>query len=299
VPEPRAGARVIVVGSINLDLVVTIDHLPAAGETVTGGRYAQHHGGKGANQAVAAARLDARVSFIGAVGDDAFGVDARDALASERVDVEDLVTVPGVPTGVAMILVDEAGENCIAVASGANHALSAAHVEAALARLRPTSGDAVLVSHEIPTGTARVALRLGRDAGASTILNPAPADGLDAETVGLADILTPNRGESAILAANGLPPGPVTLVSHGADGARLRTQEGETAIPAPRVTAVDTVGAGDALNGALAAGLAAGYPLVEAARRAVVAAGLAVTRPGARGGMPTAGDLEAALRRAG
>lgn len=298
-PGSRAGARVVVVGSINIDLVVIVGHLPAAGETVTGGRHARYHGGKGANQAVAAARLGARVAFVGAVGDDAFGGEARAALLADGVDDEGLATIPGMATGVAMILVDEAGENCIAVASGANHALSAGHVEAALARLRPMAGDVVLVSHEIPTGTVRAALRLGRDAGATTILNPAPAAGLDAETVALADVLTPNQGELGALEAIGRPPVAALLLSLGADGARLHTADGEVAIPALRVKVVDTVGAGDTLNGALAAGLAAGYPLGEAARRAVVAAGLAVTRAGARVGMPTGDELEAALRDPG
>ncbi len=282
----------IVVGSVNIDLVVTTDRLPGPGETVTGGRFAQHHGGKGGNQAVAAARLGATVSFVGAVGDDAFGTQARAALTAEGIDVAELATHPGMATGVALILVDGAGENLISVASGANAAVSPEAVGAALARLAPVPGDVVLVGHEIPTASARAALAAGRAAGATTVLNPAPAEGLDAATLALADIATPNAGEAAILA---VACGPLRdlagaiLVSEGAAGARLETAAGVQAIPTIAVDAVDTVGAGDTLNGALAAGLAEGRTLDLAARRAVAAASLAVTRAGAREGMPTAG----------
>src|SRR6476469_4810622 len=167
--------RVLVVGSVNIDLVVSVDHLPRPGETVTGGRFARHHGGKGANQAVAAARLGASTAFIGAVGDDAFGPEARAALDTEGVDTTELLAVPGTPTGVALIVVDAAGENSIAVAGGANAALTVDDVRAGLARLVPTRGDVVLVGLEIPADVARAALEAGRTAGATTILNPAPA----------------------------------------------------------------------------------------------------------------------------
>jgi ribokinase len=296
VDPPRAGGRVLVVGSVNLDLVITVDRLPAPGETVTGGRFERHHGGKGANQAVAAARLGRSVAFIGATGADAFGAEVRDALVAEGVDIGGIAVLREAATGVAMILVDRAGENSIAVASGANHALTPVQVRVALERLTPRAGDVLLVGHEIRTGAAREALRLGRAAGATTILNPAPADGLDAATVALADILTPNEGELAVLERAAPIAGATLLVSMGAAGARLITDEGVTAIPALPVRAVDTVGAGDTLNGALAAGLADGLPLPAAARRAVVAASLAVTRSGARPGMPTTVELEAALR---
>lgn len=303
-----AGGRVIVVGSVNVDLVVTVERLPLAGETVTGGRFARHHGGKGGNQAVAAARLGARTSFIGAVGDDTFGAEARGALDAEGIDVDGLVTMPGEATGVALILVEAGGENSIAVAGGANEAVTPALVDRALraARLRP--GDVVLVGHEIPTAATHEALRQARAAGATTILNPAPALGLDAATLALADILTPNRGELAALTGDDGPTaGPIALrllagaavrsclVSLGADGALLIDAAGATPLPAPAVGVVDTVGAGDTLNGALAAGLVGGLSLAEAARRAVVAASLAVGRPGAREGMPTMAELEAAL----
>ena len=287
--------KVIVVGSVNIDLVVTADRLPAPGETVIGGRFAQHHGGKGGNQAVAAARLGAQTSFIGAVGDDDFGRAARAALETEGVDVSELRTLPDVATGVALILVDARGENSIAVAGGANAALTAGHVKESLRRLAPTRSDVVLVGHEIPSASAAAALRAGRAAGVTTILNPAPATGLDRATVALADLVTPNEGELAVLRAAGVAPERL-LVSRGPVGATLRTDDAETRIPALDVAAVDTVGAGDTLNGALAAALALGRPLEEAAGRAVAAASLAVTKAGAREGMPTADELEAALR---
>jgi ribokinase len=304
--------RVIVVGSVNIDLVVAVEHLPEPGETVTGGRFSRHQGGKSGNQAVAAARLGAPTTFIGAVGSDAFGEDVRAALVADGVDVANLVALKGEATGLAFILVDAAGENSIAVAGGANAALTPALVEAGLRRVQPRAGDVVLVGHEIPTRTAVAALRVGRTAGATTIFNPAPATGLTREPLEAAEIVTPNRGELAVLSGTDEPadaaarallasvPGiRAVLVSLGAVGARLVTRDvdADTLIAAAPVAVIDTVGAGDALNGALAAGLASGNDLDTAARRAVVAAGLAVTRAGAREGMPTVAELEARLAR--
>ncbi|HEV7605611.1 MAG TPA: ribokinase [Candidatus Limnocylindrales bacterium] len=302
--------RVIVVGSVNVDLVVTTERLPGPGETVIGGRFAQHHGGKGGNQAVAAARLGATTVFVGAVGGDAYGAEARAALEGEGVDIRGLETLAVESTGVALIVVAAGGENTIAVAGGANAALDSVEVRAALRRLALTPADVVLVGHEIRTGATHEALRLARLAGATSILNPAPADGLARWTIALADIVTPNEGELAVLAgaAGGpaarakrlLGPDPgrrAVLVSLGVKGAILVTAGGSRSIAAPKVEAVDAVGAGDALNGALAAGLAPGIELAEAARRAVIAASLAVTRAGARQGMPTAAELDAALSR--
>ncbi|MBA3234569.1 MAG: ribokinase [Chloroflexi bacterium] len=303
--------RVVVVGSVNVDLVVTTEHLPGPGETVIGGRFARHHGGKGGNQAVAAARLGAATSFVGAVGGDAFGTEARAALEAEGVDVAELLTIPAEATGVALIVVDAAGENSIAVSSGANAALSSVQVRAALKRLALTSADVVLVGHEIRTGATHEALRLGRIAGATTILNPAPVGGLEPPTLALADVLTPNDGELVDLTDGagspttrakrllGLDPGTrAVLVSQGAKGALFVADGRAQSIPPPRVDIVDTVGAGDTLNGVLAAGLASGLDRLEAARRAVVAASLAVRRAGAREGMPTSEELEQALGQA-
>jgi ribokinase len=323
---PRAiglRSRVIVVGSLNIDLVAHADVLPSPGETVTGARFSRHHGGKGGNQAVAAARLGAATAFVGAVGDDAFGEEARAALAAEGIDLSALRTVAAA-TGVALILVDARGENLIAVASGANAGVTAEDVRAGLALLAPRAGDVVLVGHEIPTAAARAALVAADAAGATSILNPAPAVGLDRSTFGLADILTPNRSELAALAAADARrigrPGRVgerpetaaaallnpnsegegvrqaVIVTLGDAGAVVvRRSGGPVDLAAPRVKAVDAVGAGDAFNGALAAGLATGLDLESAARRAIAAAALSTTQAGAREGLPTAAELQASL----
>jgi ribokinase len=304
--------RVIVVGSVNVDLVATVDRLPAAGETVTGATFDRHPGGKGGNQAVAAARLGADVAFVGAVGDDTLAAEARSALEVEGVGVDELATVAG-PTGVALILVDRHGENLIAVASGANAALTAEHVLRALERLRTGAGDVVLVGHEIPTATTAAALRAAREAGATTVLNPAPARGITRAALDSADVVVPNRGELAELSPGGGspidqatrvlgrpddPPGiDAVVVTLGADGALLvRRGNAPTGVAAPAVVAVDAVGAGDAFAGALAASLADGRDLDVAVGRAVVAASLSTTKPGARGGMPTAAQLDQVLR---
>jgi len=338
------GPRVIIVGSVNVDLVVTIDRLPAAGETVTGGTFARHHGGKGGNQAVAAARLGARVAFVGAVGDDAFGAEARSALVAEGIDCAGLVTLPGTTTGVALILVDARAENEIAVASGANGEVGAASVHEALSRLDPGEGDVVLVGTEIPLAAAGAALGVGREAGAITVLNPAPATGIGSSLLAAADVVTPNRTEvrqlaEAVAARSGRaraagadaerwarelltdgPEGPgvrravvVTLGDAGSLVVERVVGDGATAVggtggserfavadvAALHVSAVDTTGAGDTFSGALAAALAEGRPLAEAARWASAAAALATTRAGAREGMPTRAELEAFLTAEG
>ena len=312
-----ASGRVLVVGSVNVDLVVAAPRLPAPGQTVTGGDLARYQGGKGGNQATAAARLGARVAVVGAVGDDEMGRQARSALASEGIDVAGLA-VSRRATGVALIVVDPRGENLITVAPGANDEVHAVHVRTALAALAPGPDDVVLVCREIPPDGVRAALEVGRDAGSTTILNPAPADGLDAATLALADILTPNETELALLgglgSARGNPEtaarqvlagqptdagegdahGRAVVVTLGAAGALIvRAAGAAVAVPAPAVEVVDTTGAGDTLNGALAAGLADGLDLAGAVRRAVAAAALSTTRPGARGGMPTRAELEA------
>jgi len=320
-----AGGRVLVVGSVNVDLVVAAPRLPLPGQTVTGADVARYQGGKGGNQATAAARLGARVAFVGAVGVDDMGSEARSALVAEGIDIAGLVETDR-PTGVALIVVDPRAENLIAVAPGANGDVHAPHVEAALGRLAPGPRDVVLVSREIPPDGVRAALEIGREAGATTILNPAPADDLDPVTLALADVLTPNETELALLVGGG-PAGddpksaarnllasrasagprltgrgpadrdPAVVVTLGAAGALVvRTGSAVVAVPAPAVHPVDATGAGDTFNGALAAGLAGGLDLAEAVRRAVAAAAFSTTRPGARGGMPTRAELEGFLR---
>jgi ribokinase len=312
-------ARVIVVGSVNVDLVSHSARLPAPGETQTGASFSEHDGGKGANQAVAAARLGATTAFVGAVGRDAFGMRARAALDREGIDLAGLHTVEGA-TGVALILVDAHGENMISVASGANASLTPTDVASAFDVLAPQPGDVVLVGHEIPTMTARHALRLGREARALTIFNPAPATGVDRSVFGLADILTANRIElGTIVAAEaarvGRAPGLETrpieaamtllerssdgdgvaravVVTLGAGGAAIVTAGAPPVdLPARNVGAIDAVGAGDTFAGALAASLAAGQDIVGAASRAVAAASISTRRAGAREGMPTVEEL--------
>jgi ribokinase len=313
--------RVIVVGSINVDLVAHAERLPVPGETVTGALFSEHDGGKGANQAVAAARLGATTALVGAVGRDAFGMRARAALEREGIDLSGLHVSDGA-TGVALILVDGQGENEIVVASGVNAMLSPTDVASALEHLAPAAGDVVLVGHEIPTAATSTALRLGRVAGATTVLNPAPANGIDRSVFGMADIVTANRLEVAAIVADEarrsgrastirMPPidaartlldpsaygdgvGRAVVVTLGAAGAVVVTRDAAPVdIPARGVHAIDAVGAGDAFAGALAASLAIGQDIEGAAFRAVAAATISTGREGAREGMPTSDELAA------
>jgi ribokinase len=282
-------APVVVVGSINADLVVTVARLPRPGVTVTGGTFARHGGGKGANQAVAAARLGASVAMVGAVGADDLGAEALRQLAGEGIDVSAVARLDA-PTGVAAIVVDEAGENQIAVASGANAELGGEAVEAALARLLGGARGVVLLGHEVPEAAVLAGVRAARAAGWITVLNPAPARPLPDDLDGV--ILTPNAGEARELGGTGdveaaagalaARTGAPVLVTLGAEGALL---DGER-LPVAAVEVVDTTGAGDTVNGALAAELAAGRPLRDAAAFALAAAALSTRAAGARAGMP-------------
>jgi len=284
---------VLVIGSINADLVVTLDRLPEPGETVTGGRFARHGGGKGANQAVAAARAGARVRFAGAVGDDDLGAAAIEQLAVEGVDVGAVARLEGEATGVALIAVDRAGRNQIAVASGANARVGAALVARALEAAALGPGDVVLLGFEVPDAAVVAGARAAGAAGARAILNPAPARDLPDGALGHGVLLTPNGLEAAALTGETEPAAAAralarranapVVVTVGADGALLADGDGVVEIAAPEVEVVDTTGAGDAFNGVLAAGLAAGAGIEEAARRAVEAASASVRRAGARG----------------
>ena len=280
---------VFVIGSINVDLVVRAETLPGPGETVTGGTFERHGGGKSANQAVAAARAGAAVRMIGAVGDDELGAEALAQLAAEGIDVSRVQRLDA-PTGVALIAVDAAGENQIAVASGANAALCAEAVEAAL---DGAAGGVALLALEVPDAAVLAGARAARAAGLTVVVNPAPARPLGDELLALAPILTPNGGEAAALSGEDEPEaaaralaertGAPVVVTVGADGALLVADGAVERIPAPAVEAVDTTGAGDAFNGALAAALAGGAALADAVREAVAVAAESVRRPGARG----------------
>jgi ribokinase len=282
-----------VVGAVNVDLVVRVLKLPEQGETVTGGEFARHHGGKGGNQAVAAARAlrgtDASVVMIGAVGDDDLGVAAREALQAEHVDLRVLASL--MPTGVAVIVVDASGENQIAVAAGANLALGADAVAAALQDTRPT---VVLASLEVSADAVLAAARYCEAEGATFVLNPAPPSLRTRELLPFATCVTPNESERAAMGR--VPDGVVVVETRGREGARIyRDGVATQVIPAAAVEVVDTTGAGDCCNGVLAAGLLDGLSVEDAARRAVAAACLSVAEAGARGGMPNRDEIDAAM----
>jgi ribokinase len=296
-------ASVLVVGSINVDLVVHAERLPARGETVAGGRLERAGGGKGANQAVAAARAGAAVALVGAVGDDDFGAAALDELRAEGIDVSAVRRLDGSATGVALIVVDRSGDNQIAVASGANHEVTAEDVEAAgSAAAEPLDGAAraaavrpgcVLASFELRDGPVLAAARIAAAAGCPLVVNPAPARPVEVDLRVLHPILTPNRNEAGELtgepdaesAARALTEqtGAPVVVTLGEQGAFVLDAAGCELVPAPAVRAVDTTGAGDAFNGVLAARLAGGHDLRAAVAGAVAAAARSVTRSGARG----------------
>ncbi|HSK92602.1 MAG TPA: ribokinase [Candidatus Angelobacter sp.] len=284
---------VCVVGSVNVDLVVSVDHLPAPGETVPGGRFAIHDGGKGANAAVAAARAGARLCFIGAVGQDDHGRRAAEALSGEGIDLTGLHVSHSEPTGVALIVVGPRGENQIAVAPGANHDWQLSEAD----RARIAQADVLLTNLEVPLGIVVEALRIASGTGATSILNPAPAHALPAEVLRLGPILTPNEHELTVAIGNDESgdaladlarrhAGPI-IVTQGAAGALLVAAGGEERFAGRRAAeVVDTTGAGDTFNGVLAAWLAAGADLADAVRAANVAASMSVGTAGARAGMP-------------
>ncbi len=294
----KAAPTLAVVGAINVDLVVSGAPLPGPGETVVGGTFAQHHGGKGGNQAVAAARAlgatrsdptTPQVVMIGAVGDDDLGRAALRALAEEQVSTY-VYTAPETPTGVALIGVDTRGENQISVAPGANSLLTDQMVIAGLINFAPSL---VLASLEVPESAVRAAAEWCWAGDIPFVLNPAPAQVWVRELLPLTSLVTPNEGEIGML---GDIPASLTIVeTRGAEGGVIHEGEVATRIPAPAVEAIDATGAGDCFNGVLSAGLLEGLDLYEAARRAVIAASLSVEHAGAREGMPVRAAIEAAL----
>lgn len=294
----------MVVGAVNVDLVVRGVPLPAPGQTVTGGVFERHHGGKGGNQAVAAAlalrggSLDGAVRLVGAVGDDAIGTDALEALQTEGVDVSRVRIARGVATGVALIIVDEHGENQIAVAPGANATPTPADVDSALDDL--DARGVVLASLEVPLDAVRRAAERCRQAGGTFVLNPAPASAEAASLLPLANVVSPNESELRLLGedAESIRAKHRDLHVILTVGSRGAVVDGGQTVPAPKVEAVDATGAGDCLNGVLAAGLLERLPLQEAVARAVTAASISVTRPGARSGMPTRDEIDTAVASA-
>lgn len=296
--------RIVVLGSVNTDLVLRCSQFPRPGQTVSGRDFASLPGGKGANQAVAAARLGAAVSFIGCVGQDAFGQHARRILADEGIDVQHLHSVAGLSTGVAMILVDDTGQNCITLAAGANAAVGIAQVEAAKAAIQ---GAALLVCQlECPLPAVQHGMALARAAGVPVLLNPAPMQALPPGLLAQVDVLVPNETEAAALL--GLPadapfdaaavaaqlraagPGTV-IVTLGAEGVQVAAAGINRHLMAPKVQAVDTTGAGDTFIGAYAAAWCSGASLADAIDFAQRAAAISVTRQGALAAMPHRSDL--------
>ncbi len=294
---------VVVLGSLNMDLVVRSPRLPAPGETLLGGPFQTFPGGKGANQAVAIARLGYLSAMIGRIGQDAFGSELLESLTRDGVDVAAVKQDRRAATGVALITVGSDGQNTIVVASGANHRVSPADVEDHASLI---AGAALLVLQlECPLDAVQAAAHLARQNGVPVLLNPAPACPLSDELLSSVDVLVPNQTEAALL-TGGLEPetaarqlkqrgASAVIVTLGAEGVYLLDNSGSTHLPAHKVKAIDTVAAGDAFVGALAVALAEGKSLREAAHWGNAAGAIAVTRQGAQPSLPTRKEVLALL----
>lgn len=298
-------AKVVVVGSLNMDLVTRASRLPRAGETLIGQTFSTVPGGKGANQAVASARLGADVAMIGCVGSDAYGTQLRDALRVEGIDCQAVSTVDG-SSGVALIVVDDSSQNAIVIVAGSNGELTPASLQAFDAVLQ--AADVVVCQLEVPMDTVGFTLKRGRELGKTVILNPAPAsEPLPAEWYASIDYLIPNESEatalsgitvdsldSAKLAATQLIKAGAgkVIITLGSQGALFTDGQTFEHLLAPKVKAVDTTAAGDTFVGGFAAALAGGKSEAEAIRFGQVAAALSVTRAGAQPSIPTLHDVQ-------
>lgn len=295
---------VVVVGSLNQDLTVRTPHLPVPGETVLGSGHSFGLGGKGANQAVAAARLERSVAMVGLVGADQAGREMLDRLAEEGVDISAISTDAEAHTGLAVIAVDDRGENSIVVSPGANARLTPLDIEASRATIEDAT--VLLLQLEVPLQAVIAAASL---ANGTVVLNPAPAQTLPIELIEATDVIVPNRSELAVLAGVDEPASlsdvmtasrafltdRTLVVTLGADGAVVIRDGEATPVSAPRVTPVDTTGAGDAFCGALADALSRGIGLETSVTWAAAAGAVAATRAGAQGAMPNRNDVEALL----
>ena len=283
--------KIAVIGSINMDLTAQAERLPGKGETISAKSLQYVPGGKGANQAVAAARLGGDVAMFGCVGDDAFADRLIENLEQNGVDTASIRRVAGVSSGIAMITVAEQ-DNCIVVVPGANHCVTPAYLDEVKSAV--LSADILILQNEIPLDTVAYAMELGRQAGKLVIYNPAPAAPASQEILEKADYITPNEHEAALLFpdAGDLPAllercGGRLIVTQGEKGAAAWENGEMLCIPARPARVVDTTGAGDTFNGAFACALAKGYPLGKALQIANTAARLYTDQPGAQGGMPT------------
>ncbi|MBP1464597.1 ribokinase [Candidatus Chloroploca sp. M-50] len=294
--------HILVVGSLNMDLVVQAPRHPQPGETILGGPFATIPGGKGANQSVAAARLGAQVVMIGRTGDDHFGEELRQRLAADHIEINHIAVTPEAATGIALIAVDATGQNSIIVALGANALLQPEDIQAAEALFRTAA--VLLVQLETPVATVTEALRLARRYRVPTLLNPAPAQPLGREILGMVDYLLPNEHEVRLLSGGKESPAEAArqlraqgvgsvIVTLGAAGALVVDQEGATTIAPFRVEAVDTTAAGDAFAGAFAVALYEGMSPREAAIWGAAAGAITVTRAGAQPALPRRAEVEA------
>ncbi|MBN1479227.1 ribokinase [candidate division KSB1 bacterium] len=297
--------RITVVGSSNTDMIIKVPRIPRPGETILGGTFQIAAGGKGANQAVAAARAGGHVSFVARVGDDIFGEQAIQGFQSDKIGVDYVIKDKNAPSGVAEIFVAEDGENSIAVASGANANLSPADVEAA--RHVITSADILVLQLESPIDTVTAAAKLARDNGVQVILNPAPAQRLADELLQNISIITPNETEAEILTgiavqdeataekaafmlrAKGIK---IVIITLGARGVYISSEFFSGAQTGFKVDPVDTTAAGDVFNGALSVAVAEGRSLQDAVRFAQAAAALSVTKLGAQPSAPLRAEIE-------
>lgn len=295
----KESVDVCVVGSANLDIVVSVPHHPVAGETVMGGDHVRICGGKGANQAVAAARLGRSVAFVGCIGDDPAGQELRDALIADGIDVSLLRVVPDTPSGIALIAVGPDGDNSIVVSPGANSRLNEDDIEAAAAALQVAK--VTLLQLEVPVEAVTEA---AESAGGLVILNPAPAQALTSRLLESVDVLVPNETELALLSGSEvattfdeivdqarLLPAARTVVTLGAQGALLVDESEVHHQPAPLVHAIDTTAAGDSFCGALADVLAEGGSLTDAMAWGVMVGAATTLRFGAQSSLPTAGEV--------
>lgn len=303
--------KIVVVGSSNTDMILNVPRIPVPGETVLGGDFSMAAGGKGANQAVAAARAGGDVALVGRVGDDLFGRKAVEGFQAAGIDTTFVMKDKGAPSGIALILVDGAGENSIAVASGANSRLSPADIENAGGLFQAAA--IALVQLETPVETVEAVLDISGKNNVPVILNPAPAQALDDSLLRRVSIITPNETEAEILSGikirdeasakkaaialnnKGIE---TIIITMGAKGALVFSQGAANMVAAFQVEAIDTTAAGDTFNGVLATALAEGWKLLDAVRFANAAAALSVTKKGAQPSAPERASIEELLRRA-